>query len=111
MSLRKSSPAVPQHTVAKAADDADAPMTPEQINYLKELWRRAGDTDAFDENLTRGEAQKRITALEHGSSANSTAARIACREPEYSTTSQRYLLPRQIARTQPCDALTGTGIQ
>lgn len=64
MSLRKSSPAVPQHTVAKAADDADAPMTPEQIKYLKELWRRAGDTDAFDENLTRGEAQKRITALE-----------------------------------------------
>jgi hypothetical protein len=39
-------------------------MTPDQLKYLKELWRRAGDTDAFDENLTRGEAQKRIIALE-----------------------------------------------
>ena len=64
MSLRKSSSEIPQHPVAKAADDADAPMTPEQIEYLKELWRRTGDTDAFDENLTRAEAQKRITALE-----------------------------------------------
>ena len=64
MSLRKSSPEIPQHASAKAADDVDAPMTPEQLKYLKELWRRAGDTDAFDENLTKGEAQKRITALE-----------------------------------------------
>ncbi|HET7679927.1 MAG TPA: DUF3072 domain-containing protein [Xanthobacteraceae bacterium] len=64
MSLRKNSPTDPQHAVAKAAADADAPMTPDQIEYLKELWRRAGDADAFDENLTRGEAQKRIAALE-----------------------------------------------
>lgn len=64
MSLRKSSPEIPRHGGAKAADDADAPMTPDQIKYLKELWRRAGDTDAFDETLTRGEAQKRIAALE-----------------------------------------------
>jgi hypothetical protein len=62
MSLRKSSPEIP-HASAKAAD-ADAPMTPDQIKHLNELWRRAGDSDAFDENLTRGEAQKRITALE-----------------------------------------------
>ena len=64
MSLRKNSPESPPQAAANTADDADAPMTPDQINYLKELWRRAGDTDAFDENLTRGEAQKRITALE-----------------------------------------------
>ena len=63
MSLRKSSPEIP-HASAKVAEDADAPMTPDQIKHLQELWRRAGDTDAFDENLTRGEAQKRITALE-----------------------------------------------
>ena len=63
MSLRKSSPEIP-HASVKAADDADAPMTPDQIKHLNELWRRAGDSDAFDENLTRGEAQKRITALE-----------------------------------------------
>ena len=63
MSLRKTSPEIPSAS-AKSDEDADAPMTPEQIKYLKELWRRAGDSDAFDENLTRGEAQKRITALE-----------------------------------------------
>ena len=64
MSLRKSSPEIPHAASAKAADDADGPMTPDQIKYLKELWRRAGDSNAFDEHLTRGEAQKRITALE-----------------------------------------------
>ena len=63
MSLRKSSSEIP-HASAKVAEDADAPMTPDQIKHLQELWRRAGDTDAFDENLTRGEAQKRIAALE-----------------------------------------------
>jgi hypothetical protein len=39
-------------------------MTPEQLARLQELWRRAGDTDAYDETLTRGEAQRRIAALE-----------------------------------------------
>jgi len=48
---------------AKAANAA-APMTLEQINHLRTLWRRAGDPDAFDERLTQGEAQKRIAALE-----------------------------------------------
>ena len=64
MSLRKSSPGIPHASGAKGAEDADAPMTPDQIKHLNDLWRRAGDTDAFDENLTKGEAQKRITALE-----------------------------------------------
>ena len=53
-----------QPPAAKAADDADAPMTPDQLSYLNELWRRAGDSDAYGETLTRGEAQKRIAALE-----------------------------------------------
>ena len=63
MSLRKSSPKTP-HASAQAAEDGDTPMTPDQIKYLKELWRRAGDSDAFNEHLTKGEAQRRITALE-----------------------------------------------
>ena len=63
MPLRKGSPE-DQPRAAKAADDADAPMTPDQIRYLKELSQRAGDPDAFDETLTFGEAQKRIVALE-----------------------------------------------
>ena len=64
MSRRKSSTEIPQQASVKAADDAEAPMTRDQIKHLKELWRRAGDSDAFNENLTRGEAQKRIAALE-----------------------------------------------
>lgn len=61
MSQRKQSPDAP---AAKAAADPAAPMTLEQINKLRALWRRAGDPDAFDEALTRSEAQKRIDALE-----------------------------------------------
>jgi len=53
-----------QPSAAKAADDPDAPMTLEQIRHLKALSQRAGDTDSYDETLTRGEAQKRIGALE-----------------------------------------------
>ncbi len=63
MSLRKSS-RKDRPRAAKAADDADAPMTPDQFRYLKELSQRAGDPDAFNETLTFGEAQKRIAALE-----------------------------------------------
>jgi hypothetical protein len=63
MSLRKHPPGS-QPPAASTADVADAPMTAEQLDRLKELWRRAGDTDAYDETLTRAEAQKRITALE-----------------------------------------------
>jgi hypothetical protein len=64
MSLRKTPTGNQPPGASPAADDADAPMTAEQLEQLKELWRRAGDTDAYDETLTRGEAQKRITALE-----------------------------------------------
>jgi hypothetical protein len=64
MSLRKTPTGNQPPAASPAADDADAPMTAEQLEQLKELWRRAGDTDAYDETLTRGEAQKRITALE-----------------------------------------------
>ena len=49
---------------AKTADDADAPMTLAQIAQLKALSGQAGDPDAFGETLTRGEAQKRIAALQ-----------------------------------------------
>jgi len=49
---------------AKAPDDAGAPMTLAQIEQLKALSRQAGDPDAFGETLTRGEAQKRIAALQ-----------------------------------------------
>jgi hypothetical protein len=64
MSLRKTPLEFPPSAAATPADDTEAPMTPEQLAMLKELWRRAGDTDAYDETLTRGEAQKRIVALE-----------------------------------------------
>ena len=64
MPSRKGPPRSLRHAAAKAAGNADAPMTPEQIGRLQELSRRAGDTDAFDEMLTRGEAAKRIAALE-----------------------------------------------
>ena len=40
MSLRKSSTEIAQQAAVKAADDADAPMTPDQIEYLKELSAR-----------------------------------------------------------------------
>lgn len=63
MSLRKNAPEG-QPPVARASDDPGAPMTADQTAYLRELWRRAGDSDAFDETLTMGEAQKRIAALE-----------------------------------------------
>jgi hypothetical protein len=64
MSLRKTPLESPPPAAAKPGDDAEAPMTPEQLTLLTELWRRAGDTDAYDETLTRDEAQKRIVALE-----------------------------------------------
>jgi hypothetical protein len=64
MSLRKTPLESPPSAAETAAAETEAPMTPEQLALLKELWRRAGDTDAYDETLTRGEAQKRIEALE-----------------------------------------------
>ena len=68
MPLRKSSPKK-QPRAVKAADDAGAPMTPDQIMYLKELSQRAGDPEAFDETISRGEARKRIAALAGSSGA------------------------------------------
>jgi hypothetical protein len=54
----------PAAPTAKTADEAGAPMTLAQIAQLKALSRQAGDPDAFGETLTRGEAQKRIAALQ-----------------------------------------------
>jgi hypothetical protein len=41
----------------------DDPMTASQASYLKTLCEQAGDPDAFDENLTKAEASKRIDEL------------------------------------------------
>jgi hypothetical protein len=41
----------------------DEPMTGAQASYLKTLSEEAGDPDAYDENLTKAEASKRIDAL------------------------------------------------
>jgi Protein of unknown function (DUF3072) len=38
-------------------------MTGAQASYLKTLCEQAGDPDAFDENLTKAEASKRIDEL------------------------------------------------
>lgn len=65
MSLRKNPLELPPHEVAMhATGDSEAPMTPQQIDHLRELAGRAGDPDSFDETLTSGEAQQRIVALE-----------------------------------------------
>jgi Protein of unknown function (DUF3072) len=63
MSSRKSSHEDRPRT-RKRWDASDGPMTPDQIRHLKQLSQRAGDPDAFHEDLTFGEAQKRIVALE-----------------------------------------------
>jgi hypothetical protein len=41
----------------------DEPMTGVQASYLKALSEQAGDPGAYDENLTKAEASKRIDAL------------------------------------------------
>jgi len=41
----------------------DDPMTGAQASYLKTLSEEARDPDAYDENLTKAEASKRIDAL------------------------------------------------
>jgi Protein of unknown function (DUF3072) len=41
----------------------DDPMTASQASYLKTLCEQAGDPDAFNENLTKAEASKRIDEL------------------------------------------------
>jgi hypothetical protein len=50
----------------KEPDDwvsGEEPMTGAQASYLKTLSEEAGDPDAYDENLTKAEASKRIDAL------------------------------------------------
>jgi len=39
------------------------PMTGAQASYLKTLSEECGEPDAYDENLTKAEASKRIDAL------------------------------------------------
>ena len=41
----------------------DDPMTGAQASFLKTLSEEAGDPDAYDENLTKAEASKRIDAI------------------------------------------------
>jgi hypothetical protein len=62
MSLRKNPDELAGH--GAAMPDGEAPMTTAQRDQLKELARRAGDTEAYDETLTSAEAQKRIAALQ-----------------------------------------------
>jgi hypothetical protein len=56
----------PATNTQKEPDDwvsGDDPMTGAQASYLKTLCEQAGDPDAFDENLTKAEASKRIDEL------------------------------------------------
>ena len=56
----------PPSNTEKAPDQwvsGDEPMTGAQASYLKTLSEEAGDPDAYDENLTKAEASKRIDAL------------------------------------------------
>jgi hypothetical protein len=64
MSLRKNPLELSPHGATPATGDSETPMTPQQVEHLRELARRAGDPDSFDETLTSGEAAKRIAALE-----------------------------------------------
>jgi hypothetical protein len=47
-----------------AAEDADGPMTAEEAALLKRLAGDAYEPEAFSAHLTRGEAQRRIVALQ-----------------------------------------------
>ena len=56
----------PPTNTEKDPDDwvsGDDPMTGAQASYLKTLCEQAGDPDAFDANLTKAEASKRIDEL------------------------------------------------
>jgi hypothetical protein len=56
----------PPSNMEKEPEDwvsGDEPMTGAQASYLKTLAEEAGDPDAYDENLTKAEASKRIDAL------------------------------------------------
>jgi hypothetical protein len=56
----------PRSNMEKDPDDwvsGDEPMTGAQASYLKTLAEQAHELDAFDPNLTKAEASKRIDAL------------------------------------------------
>ena len=56
----------PQAANKKDPDEwvsGDDPMTPSQASYLKTLCEQASDAEAFDDNLTKAEASKRIDEL------------------------------------------------
>ena len=56
----------PQSNTVKDPDDwvsGDEPMTGAQASYLKTLSEEAHDPQAFEPNLTKAEASKRIDAL------------------------------------------------
>jgi hypothetical protein len=56
----------PQSNTAKDPDDwvsGDEPMTGAQASYLKTLSEQANAPDAFEDDLTKAEASKRIDAL------------------------------------------------
>jgi Protein of unknown function (DUF3072) len=61
----KLDPNPPTNTVKHPEDwvSAGDPMTGAQASYLKTLAEEAGDPDAYEENLTKAEASKRIDAL------------------------------------------------
>lgn len=56
----------PNSNTVKSPDDwvsGDDPMTGAQASYLKTLSEEAHDPRAFDDDLTKAEASKRIDAL------------------------------------------------
>ena len=56
----------PPTNTQKEPDDwvsGDDPMTGAQASYLKTLCEEAGDAEAYEANLTKAEAAKRIDAL------------------------------------------------
>ncbi len=57
----------PVSNAAKPVDDwttGDERMTGAQASYLKTLSEEAGDLEAYDEDLTKAEASRRIDALQ-----------------------------------------------
>jgi hypothetical protein len=56
----------PAANVEKEPDDwvsGGDPMTPSQASYLKTLAEQADDADAYQEDISKAEASKRIDAL------------------------------------------------
>ena len=68
----KADPNPASNTVKDPEDwvTGDEPMTGAQASYLKTLSEQAHDDKAFDENLTKAEASKRIDALKEKTGLN-----------------------------------------